>query len=291
MGERDGHIELDRTIDSIVIGRRHREDLGDLDDLVESISERGLLQPITITPDGALVCGRRRLEAVKRLGWRTLKVWVRSGISDRLSQVLSEQDENTLRKPLTPVEQSRLFDELTALMKADSKQRQAASRFGATTGREDGGGESTPPQGSGKTRANAARLITGTDSHQRLERINAIRMIAEDVDRAGRVRSLAQTELDRIDAGGAVAPAFHRVQALLASESQPTSAPTTPSKRTARAFVLTWSDLDGWSEHYEVADLARQLTDSDMTMFERVLAETQGFAQSLRAARLLATAG
>src|SRR5690606_12739414 len=113
-------------------GRRHREELGDLEDLVESISKQGLLQPITITPDGVLVCGRRRLEAVKRLGWRTLKVWVRAGISDQLSRLLAERDENKLRKDLTPEEQSRLFDELDALMKEDGKRRQQASRFGAT---------------------------------------------------------------------------------------------------------------------------------------------------------------
>lgn len=290
MGERNGHIELDRTIDSIVIGHRHREDLGDLDDLVESISKRGLLQPITITPDGALVCGLRRLEAVKRLGWRTLKVWVRSGISDRLSQVLSEQDENTLRKPLTPVEQGRLFDELTALLKEDGQQRQKASRFGAK-GEEDGGVESTPPSSPGKTRVNAAQLITGSDSHQRLERINAIRAVAENPDQPERVRSLAQTELDRIDAGGPVSPAFHRVQALLASASGPVPPPVDPHKRTARAFVLTWSDLDGWSEHYDVNDLAAQLTDADWAMFERVLAETEVFADAMRSTRSLAAVG
>ena len=31
-----GYIELERTVDSIIVGRRHREDLGDLDPLVES---------------------------------------------------------------------------------------------------------------------------------------------------------------------------------------------------------------------------------------------------------------
>ena len=74
MPETSGHIELERNIDSIVIGVRHRIDLGDLGPLMKSIQRVGLLQPITITPDGLLVCGRRRLEAIKRMGWRTLKV-------------------------------------------------------------------------------------------------------------------------------------------------------------------------------------------------------------------------
>ena len=48
---------------------------------MRSIQKLGLLQPVTITPDGVLVCGPTP-GGGKRLGWRTLKVWVRSGISD-----------------------------------------------------------------------------------------------------------------------------------------------------------------------------------------------------------------
>lgn len=47
-----GHIELERAVDSIIVGRRHRQDHGDLAPLVESIRRNGLLQPITITLDG-----------------------------------------------------------------------------------------------------------------------------------------------------------------------------------------------------------------------------------------------
>ena len=85
MSEHDGHIELERRVDSIIVGVRHRQHPEDgIEPLMMSIQKLGLLQPVTITPDGVLVCGARRLEAVKRLGWRTLKVWVRSGISDEL---------------------------------------------------------------------------------------------------------------------------------------------------------------------------------------------------------------
>ena len=70
-----GHIELERQIDSITVGVRHRRDLGDMSALMRSIEEVGLLQPITVTPDGVLVCGLRRLEAMRRLGKRTLSVW------------------------------------------------------------------------------------------------------------------------------------------------------------------------------------------------------------------------
>lgn len=63
-------IELERTVGSIQVGTRHRTDLGDIDTLAASIREHGLLQPITVAIDGVLVCGRRRLAAIRQLGWR-----------------------------------------------------------------------------------------------------------------------------------------------------------------------------------------------------------------------------
>ena len=86
-----GHIELDRQVDSIVVGQRHRRDPGDLTPLVDSLKRVGLLQPITITPEGHLICGFRRLEAAKALQWRTVRVWVRSGLSDELTRLLAER--------------------------------------------------------------------------------------------------------------------------------------------------------------------------------------------------------
>jgi hypothetical protein len=46
------------------------------------------------------VCGLRRLAAMRQLGWKTANVWVRSGISDELGQLLAEQDEK--RPPQAP---------------------------------------------------------------------------------------------------------------------------------------------------------------------------------------------
>ena len=42
----EGRIELERAVDSIIVGARHRHDHGDLTPLVESIRRHGLLQPI-----------------------------------------------------------------------------------------------------------------------------------------------------------------------------------------------------------------------------------------------------
>lgn len=57
------------------------------------------------------------------------------------------------------------------------------------------------------------------------------------------------------------------------------------SGRSLRAFRLTWGDLDGWSRFYNPTELAVQLNDDDWAMFERVVAETNAFADEIRALR------
>jgi N6-adenosine-specific RNA methylase IME4/ParB-like chromosome segregation protein Spo0J len=87
-------------IDSIKVGKRHRRDLGNLDSLAASIADHGLLHPIVITPDSQLIAGERRLEALKRLGWKYAPVRV----VDLDAIVRGELAENALRKDFTPSE-------------------------------------------------------------------------------------------------------------------------------------------------------------------------------------------
>ncbi|WP_438854863.1 ParB N-terminal domain-containing protein [Agromyces sp. M3QZ16-3] len=225
------HIELERSIDSIRIGTRHRVDLGDIDALANSIEQQGLLQPITVTPDGVLVCGARRLAALRQLGVRKLNVWVRSGISDRLTELLAEQDDNLLHKPLTATEAATLYRELKVLLAEEAARRQAATRFHAGHG-ADGAAESAAPsiRGDGDSRSQAARVVTGNRAYSRLEEINDLQRIAANGDVDATIRAAAQSELDGIDHGGAVHPAHQRMgarmslaelEAIAADASQP----------------------------------------------------------------------
>ena len=323
MSEHDGHIELERGVDSIVVGHRHRQHPeDDIEPLMMSIRKLGLLQPVTITPDGVLVCGARRLEAVKRLGWRTLKVWVRSGISDELNALLAQNDENEQRKPLTPLEQAALFRELKELMREDGRRRQEASRFGkgSESGEDDGAAAAAAPRGEGDTRRQAAEAVTGKASYQMLERISAIERVAADRSLPDAVRKIADSALEDIQNGGDVKPAYFTVQAaleLIAVDDTPMPSGATTSEdleqlakeaqerlrrsrprggtknktktgsahRSLRAFVLTWGDLDGWSRFYNPTEIASQIKQSDWEMFERVLAETIAFANEVRELR------
>lgn len=112
------------AISEVTVGTRHRKEMGDLDALMDSIEEFGLLHPIVVTPDGVLVAGMRRLEACRRLCRDTVPV--RMVDTDRL--VRAEHDENELRKDFTPSERVAIGRAL------EPKERDAAKKRAARPG-------------------------------------------------------------------------------------------------------------------------------------------------------------
>ncbi|GAA2829211.1 ParB family chromosome partitioning protein [Leucobacter komagatae] len=216
-----GHIELERALDSITVGQRHRTDLGDIPALAESIRAEGLLQPITVTPDGVLVCGRRRLEALRLLGHRSTNVWVRSNLSGRLAQLLAEQNDNSLHKPLSLIEAESLYRELKVVLAEDAARRQAATRFGAEGGISQdsagvsGAADSAVPRSAGDARVQAARMVTGRKSYSMLEELGRLKDLAHDEARPAHIRAQAAEEVARIEAGGKVHGAHLRMNTAL----------------------------------------------------------------------------
>jgi len=85
------------NISNIRVGNRFRRDLGNVDDLVESIKNNGLIHPVTITKDGLLIAGIRRIEAFKKLGIEDIQV---HGIDIPIIEN-GEIDENLVRKDFT----------------------------------------------------------------------------------------------------------------------------------------------------------------------------------------------
>ena len=61
----------------VVVQKRVRNDLGELDGLMESIRLLGLLQPIGITKQNVLVFGQRRLIACGMLGHEEIEAKVK----------------------------------------------------------------------------------------------------------------------------------------------------------------------------------------------------------------------
>lgn len=66
-----GIMEVD--ISSLIYSKNIlRDNINELDELIQSIIERGLLNPLIIRPKGEvfeIIAGHRRFEACKRLGW------------------------------------------------------------------------------------------------------------------------------------------------------------------------------------------------------------------------------
>lgn len=319
-----GHVELDRTVESIRVGRRHRADLGDIAALASSIGRAGLLQPITITPDGLLVCGARRLAAIKRLGWRTVSVWVRSGISDQLGQLLAEQDDNQLHKALSPLEAAGLYREIKHLIAEDAARREQGTRF--TPGyqpRWNGPGNfPSPLTPTGPSRQQAAGMIPGAPSYRTLDKIEYLQRLAQQPDTPPELRDQARQGLADIEAGGPVHPVFEHLRALqqeavaqtdahlhelaeialaraktakakktkVPGQKKPAVDGGVPVKYPVRAFVLTWTELDTWWEYYDLDELAARLSVEQAEAFYAVAEGTARFAAALRDARDEATA-
>lgn len=91
-------------IESIVVGKRLRGiTKSKIDELAESISAVGLLQPIVITEDKNLVAGLHRVEACRQLGIIEINAVVIPNL--QLQKEIAEIDENLIRNQLTVLEQ------------------------------------------------------------------------------------------------------------------------------------------------------------------------------------------
>lgn len=91
-------------INAIKVQQRKRP-LGNVRELAQSISDVGLLNPISIKADGTLIAGYHRLEACKLLDWEEIPVIVQN--LDTLQAELAEIDENLYRNELTAYEQGK----------------------------------------------------------------------------------------------------------------------------------------------------------------------------------------
>ena len=90
-------------ISQIKIKRRVRKDLGNLDDLKDSLRTYGLLNPITINSKYELIAGERRLTAAKEIGWTNINANIIDNLSE-LGQLEMEIEENNQRKEFTEAE-------------------------------------------------------------------------------------------------------------------------------------------------------------------------------------------
>ncbi|MBN1646878.1 MAG: ParB N-terminal domain-containing protein [Spirochaetales bacterium] len=101
------------AIDEIHLKKRVRKNLGDLSQLMLSMKNHGLMNPIVITNKYELIAGHRRYESAKRLGWVEIEARIIAEPS-KIEKLELELDENVHRRNLSPDE---LADGYTRLNK------------------------------------------------------------------------------------------------------------------------------------------------------------------------------
>lgn len=121
-------------ISSITVDRegRQRRDLGDLEELSDSLSRLGLINPITITRDCQLVAGERRLEAARRLGWSHIACQYIDELDPRELQAI-ELEENIKRLELPWVDRCKAivaYHDLYATDNPNWTQKDTAKKLG-----------------------------------------------------------------------------------------------------------------------------------------------------------------
>jgi ParB family chromosome partitioning protein len=121
------HTEEIRINKIIVSGFNTRKDLeagsedSTIDNLAESISKQGLLEPPIVRKKGdkyEIIAGQRRFLACKKLGWKTISCFVRNDISDDDATAISLV-ENVHRAEMNAIDKANALHSLLGHYKND----------------------------------------------------------------------------------------------------------------------------------------------------------------------------
>ena len=113
-------------VGSIKVANRIRKEFGDIESLAADIKENGLINPVTLTPDGKLLAGERRLRAVKSLGWENVDARIVEDPDD-MRQLSIEISENDNRKEFTFSERRDYIRLLHEMFDAQAKANSIAN--------------------------------------------------------------------------------------------------------------------------------------------------------------------
>lgn len=157
----------DIAVSEVVVGKRYRQDLGDISGLAKSIQKIGLLQPIGVTPTKELIFGFRRLTAAKEAGLKEVPARVLN-----LDHILDgEYAENEYRKELTISERVAIGEAVEKLSSVRRGER-----------RDLGEPKANLPQVKRDAGAKAAGMKTGTYRNAKKVLKNGTPEIVEAVD-------------------------------------------------------------------------------------------------------------
>nr|WP_313519497.1 ParB N-terminal domain-containing protein [Brevundimonas diminuta] len=211
-------------IDKITTFDRVRQaDRKQVEALAESINEVGLLNPVTVAPDGegyALIAGMHRLEAARLLGWTEIPATMLA--LDQHRRVIAECDENLCAPSLTPAE------------RAEFTRRRKAAYEALHPETTHGGDRKSDQVANLATRSEAPRFTADTAAATG----QSERAVQRDAERGEKVsdEALALIKGTRLDTGRyldsiknlSAADQVAKVEADLAPPSEATDQPDTP---------------------------------------------------------------
>lgn len=245
---KEDDVEKTVPLGWVQVSDRYRRDLGDLDSLAKSIAEVGLINPITVTPDGRLIAGQRRLEAVRRLGWETIQARVVESLDSAVARLTAERDENTERKEMTISERVALGEALEKLERPKAVQRMANKpRPEATSGNPTGGRIET-------------REVVGSAigmSGSQYQHAKMVVKSASDPDLPPEIRKIAQAAAVEMETTGTVSRPYERVRRARAGQPVP---PPTGGGRKRRPITDAAREA-GWKLRKQVEQVERILDD------------------------------
>lgn len=237
-------IQIDRIT---TFDRVRQADRKQVEALAESIREVGLLNPVTVAPDGdgyALIAGMHRLEAARLLGWLEIPATVLA--LDEHRRIIAECDENLCAPSLTAAERAEFTRRRKAAYEAlhpetmhgapgvsrqvgDTRQRAEQPRFTADTAAATGQSERAVQRDAErgeKVSDEALAMIKGTrlDTGRYLDSIK--NMSAED--------QVAKVEAD-------LAPPSETVEKRDTPPAEPAE-PIDPAEAKARREIAQMTD-------------------------------------------------
>lgn len=207
----DDTAERNVNVSAVRVVDRHRRDLGDIEGLMRSIEDVGLINPITLTPGFELVAGGRRLEAYRRIGRGTIPARIVDTLADAAAALRVERDENTCREDMLPSELAALGEALYEFErpKAEESLRLAQERGRATRSGVPMEERTGAPVQKGKTseRVGQALGVSG----RTYEELRSAYRLAHDNEVPEDERELGQRALEEMDRTRAIKPAARKM--------------------------------------------------------------------------------
>jgi ParB family chromosome partitioning protein len=260
---------LKKSIDEIEVGERDRADLGDIQQLADSIATVGLLHPVVVNEAGELVAGGRRLAAVRSLGWTDVPVTV-VDLATAADALRGEADENTCRKPLTPYEASRARERRARVLAPNAEARKAHGQ--TAPGRPIASGklpEAKPADRETRTVA-AAGLGYGARTLDKVDRIRdaaergVIRQGKTEVPVPGPVREAAREALAEVKVTGAAVDRAHtKVADALTQHVE-----EDPEIKNARLRAAMWKAIKATNDGLPLLDVGRAAEAADEDLWD-----------------------